>query len=276
MEAKEIPVSRCAIIGGSSTFSLKFPEALGETDIEVIERGCVFDTPFGESPPFTFFRAAGEGVLTCKMHGWRVGVPRAKASQQVFWVLQQAQARMILSEGGVGSIRETMNPRDLVVPHDYIDFSQRRDVGLGGEYLLIMRNPLCPTLRRSLIDAAKEEAGGTLYESGICVVTDGRHFESRAEIGVMRNWGADVVGQSLCPEVYLAREIGACYAGVYLVVNFAEGIKGDWDYREFKDIFFTEAKAVGFILLKALKSAMARPQTCECARLRKPTLLKEG
>ena len=44
--------------------------------------------------------------------------------------------------------------------------------------------------------------------------TDGRHFESPAEIAML-NGHADIVGQSICPEVYLAREIGACYAGLY-------------------------------------------------------------
>lgn len=33
--------------------------------------------------------------------------------------------------------------------------------------------------------------------------------------------GVDIVGQSLCSEAYLAREISVCYARVDLVVNYA-------------------------------------------------------
>jgi 5'-methylthioadenosine phosphorylase len=92
---------------------------------------------------------------------------------------------------------------------------------------------------------------------------------------MMRSWGADVVGQSLCPEVYLSREIGACYGAIYLVVNYAEGVRGDWDYEEFKDIFFAEAKIMGSMLLKAVKGVVGRDRTCDCATLRKPTLLED-
>ena len=64
------------------------------------------------------------------MHGWRSGVARGRASQQIFWVLREAGVRTILAEGGVGSLREDLTPGDLVIPHDYIDLSLRKDVSL--------------------------------------------------------------------------------------------------------------------------------------------------
>ncbi|MGQ9825704.1 MAG: phosphorylase family protein, partial [Desulfotomaculales bacterium] len=109
---------------------------------------------------------------------------------------------------------------------------------------------------------------------GIYAVTDGRHFESRAEVAMLRMLGADVVGQSMCPEVYLAREIGACYGRLDIVVNYAEGVVEDWSHEELKDIFYSEGERIGRVLLEALGN-LDLAQECRCAGLRYPTLLKE-
>jgi 5'-methylthioadenosine phosphorylase len=85
--------------------------------------------------------------------------------------------------------------------------------------------------------------------------------------------GADIVGQSICPEVYLAREIGACYAGIYLVVNYAEGIVTPWQHEELAEIFYTEGYAMGRVLLETIKQLPSQ-KSCSCADLRKETLLK--
>ena len=89
----------------------------------------------------------------------------------------------------------------------------------------------------------------------------------------MLNGHADIVGQSLAPEVYLAREIGACYANLSFVVNYGEGLKL-WSHEVMKDIFFDDAELIGKILLDALKNLDAE-QSCQCRSLRKETLLKE-
>lgn len=43
---------------------------------------------------------------------------------------------------------------------------------------------------------------------------DGPRRETPAEARLFRQWGADVIGQNLVPEVYLAQELGLCYAGL--------------------------------------------------------------
>jgi len=269
-----IPSAKYAIIGGSSTFSIKFPESLREADVEVIEEGMLFATPFGESPPFKLFKVGDKSVLTCKMHGWRAGVSRADASRQIFWVFREAGVRNILVEGGVGAVNHLLNPRDIIIPTDYIDNSMRKDVSLGSDYLLIMRKAICPNLHAKLLQAAHKLTSYRVFERGIYANTDGRHFESPAEVSVLRQWGADVVGQSICPEVYLAREIGACYAGIYLVVNYAEGIVKDWEYGELSSIFYGESETIGHLLIEVLRN-IGDNTACECSDLRKPTLLKE-
>jgi 5'-methylthioadenosine phosphorylase len=267
-----------AIIGGSSTFSIQFPEDLEREDTEVLAKGLVYETPYGESPRFKLIRVGDKEVLTCRMHGWRPGVvTRGQASKQVFWVFQQAGVKKIFAEGGVGAINHLLELRDIVVPDDYIDHSMRQDVGFDSPYLLIMRDPFCQTQRNALYETARErlhKEGRYVFKRGIYVNTDGRHFESRAEVQMFRTWNADVVGQSITPEVYLAREIGACYAGLYMVTNYAEGVIRDWEHKDLKNIFYNESKTIGHILLDSLYKVDACQEKCTCLSLRKETLLK--
>ena len=272
MAEQQIPAARYAVIGGSGTLSSDFPRASTADDVEILADGLHFTTPYGESPAFRLFSVAGRRVLTCRMHGWRSGVTRADASRQVFWLLREAGVTRILSEGGVGTVNPLLDPRDFLIPDDYLDLSVRKDVMLDGRYLLVMRDALCAELRRTLIEETKKRYTGRVFDRGIYAVTDGRHFESPAEIAMMQGH-ADIVGQSLAPEVYLAREIGACYAGLYFVVNYGEGIR-PWSHDTLEQIFYDDAPMIGDILLATIRSVSAEETSCPCRSLRKETLLK--
>ncbi|PKM76501.1 MAG: phosphorylase [Firmicutes bacterium HGW-Firmicutes-15] len=271
-----IPACDLALIGGSSTLSVNLPEELNLDYVKMMETGLVFPTPFGSSPEFKFMLLKTDDgdkkVLSCRMHGWRSGVSRADASRQVFWVLKEAGVKKVLVEGGVGAVNHLLRPRDLVIPHDYMDFSVRKDVGLGDRHLLIMRDSMCPSMRKIIFSLGEEQWQGRVFDRSIYVNTDGRHFESPAEINLFKMAGADVVGQSLCPEVYLAREIGACYAGVYLVVNYAEGIVSPWQHQELAEIYYSEGYELGKLLFAVLRR-LPLERECQCAELRKETLL---
>lgn len=273
MNGSGIPRADYAIIGGSSTFAIDFPGGLHRDDVEVTGAGLVYSTPYGESPPFTFFKLNDKNIITVKMHGWRDGVTRADGSRQVFWVFREAGARRIIAEGGVGSINRLLRPRDLIVPTDYLDFSMRKDVSLGGAYLLTMRRPVCPHIRKELVHSAEASPGGRVFDRGVYAVTDGRHFESTAEVEMLYRLGADIVGQSMCPEVYLAREIGACYGRLDMVVNYAEGVIKEWDYEELAGLFYSEPGRIGNILLDAM-GKVDLDLSCKCLELRKTSLLK--
>ena len=270
MDNKKIPRADFAIIGGSGTLSSNFPN---QFDVKILAENIFFNTPYGKSPAFKIFEIADRKVLTCKMHGWRSGVTRADSSRQIFWTFREAGVKKILSEGGVGTVNHLLNPRDLMIPDDYLDLSVRKDVQLDGKYLLIMREALCPALRKNLLNSARKNFDGRIFERGIYAVTDGRHFESPAEIAMLKGY-ADIVGQSLAPEVYLAREIGACYANLSFVVNYGEGIF-NWSHEVMKNIFFDDAELIGKILLETIRNIELENKDCHCAELRKETLLKE-
>lgn len=274
MANQEIPQAAYAVVGGSGTLSSNFPAGLPDEDVEIISDNMYFETPYGMSPAMRLFRVGDKRALTVKMHGWRSGVTRADASRQVFWTFREAGVRRIISEGGVGTVNKLLDLRDFIIPDDYLDLSVRKDVMLDGRYLLIMRDALCPELRQALIQATKKRFTGRVFTRGTYAVTDGRHFESPAEVAMM-NGHADIVGQSIAPEVYLAREIGACYAGLYFTVNYGEGIREKWSHEDMSNIFYDDAPMIGEIILETIRQVDADDRHCECRELRKETLLKD-
>lgn len=270
-----VPGASIGICGGSGSLSFDFPAALDDPRVEVLGRDLVFDTPFGTSPAFTHFRVTGphgsRDVLAVKMHGWRRGVKRADASLQTFWVFHEAGVRKVLADGGVGSLNHLLDPRDIVIPNDFIDLSVKQDIYIRGDHLLIMRQPICPSIAEQLYEGSSA-VFPRVYRRGTYLVTDGPRFESVAEVDYMKRLGGDVIGQSLAPEVFLARDIGACFAGVYIVVNYGEGVVRDWEHSELSSIFFDESETVARIVLDAV-AALDLDAECGCMAMRMPSLL---
>lgn len=275
MSDNAVPAAQFGICGGSGSLSFDFPGALRDERVTVMSENLVFETPFGRSPAFTHFRVVGPNgprdALAVKMHGWRRGVKRADASLQVFWVFSEAGVVKVLADGGVGSLNHLLDPRDIVVPDDFIDLTMKQDIYVRGDHLLIMRQPVCPDLADHLYAGASVDFP-RVFKRGSYLVTDGPRFESVAEVDYMRRLGGDVIGQSMAPEVFLARDIGACYAGIYLVVNYGEGVVKEWEHGELKAIFFEESETIARIVLETIANADLEAG-CGCMEFRKPSLL---
>lgn len=76
-------------------------------------------------------------------------------------------------------------------------------------------NPLVEIAR-----AVAAEQGTTLREGVYCMIS-GPHFESAAELRMLRGWGADAVGMSTAPEVMVAVHGGMRVLGFSLITNLA-------------------------------------------------------
>lgn len=275
MARKTAPKVPLAIVGGTGTYAAELNTDL-HPEVKVLEQELVFETPWGESPAFDHLQIGGRACLHVRLHGWRRGVSRGRASRQVFSVLQRAGVRRILSDAGVGSLNTLLDPGDLVIPDDFVDLTTDRDRGgmIVGDHLLIMRDPVCPVGREALRAAAADLAPERrLFPRGTYVVTEGPRFESPAEVRRLQQYG-DIVGQSFAPEVWLARDIGACYAGIYVIVNYGEGVVTEWSHAELKRIFRDDAQLMGRVILSAAASWPEEDEGCDCRALRRPSLLK--
>jgi 5'-methylthioadenosine phosphorylase len=117
----------------------------------------------------------------------------------------------------------------------------------------------------------------TVHGQGVYVATTGPRLETAAEIRKFRLLGGDLVGQTLGPEVFLARELEFCYVALTYVVNYAEGLldrpyqpgtlfEGLATPEEVARVAAVEA-AFPKLLLGLLPALAATPRQCPCPRL---------
>jgi 5'-methylthioadenosine phosphorylase len=126
-----------------------------------------------------------------------------------------------------------------------------------------MDDPYCANLRKHLLEVAKRHdvqfKGNAVY---IC--TEGPRFETEAEIKMMREWGADVVGMTSVPEVVLAKELGLCYASVGFVVNMATGMEsGPIQLESIGEMLARNKEKVNLMFLDIFTKTLDQ-QNCGC------------
>jgi 5'-methylthioadenosine phosphorylase len=127
----------------------------------------------------------------------------------------------ILASGAVGSLRETIAPRELVLPDQVIDktFNRPNTFFEGMAVHVELASPLCPMLRHLLSEAAIG-LPVKVHSHGTYVCMEGPQFSTRAESEMHRQWGGDLIGMTLMPEAKLAREAEICYALVALATDY--------------------------------------------------------
>jgi 5'-methylthioadenosine phosphorylase len=241
----------------------------------------VYDTPYGPSRPVHFFRHQGLGFAVLSRHGeagYELSAPFINARANLY-ALKNLGVGKVLAWVAPGSLREDLAPGDLVAPHDVLD------EGRGGPHTFftgvgwgfIRHNPLfCPNLRAALLTAL---AGVPfqVHDRGVYVATTGPRLETAAEIRKFRLLGGDLVGQTLAPEVFLARELELCYAALTYVVNYAEGLvarpyqpgvlfEGLATPGEIARVQAVEAAFAG-LMLQILPALAAADRDCPCPRL---------
>ncbi len=252
-------------------------ENLGLRPIEAL----VIKTPYGESRPIHLFRHGDLGFAVMSRHGeagYEVSAPFVNSRANIY-ALKALGVAKVLAWVAPGSLKEDLAPGDLIVPHDLLDEGQGGPhtffAGVGWGF--IRHNPLfCPELKAALM-AALAGVPFTVHGQGVYVATTGPRLETAAEIRKFRLLGGDLVGQTLAPEVFLARELELCYVALTYVVNYAEGLmerpyqpgvlfEGLATPEEVSRVAQVEA-AFPEIILRILPSMAATPRGCPCPRL---------
>lgn len=204
------------IIGGTGLGEALFGDAAGE------ER--VFDTPFGRpSSPLRLVEWQGLRVALLARHGpGHAFNPSQVPYRANIYALKSVGVTHILASGAVGSLREDVRPRDLVVVDQVIDRTYRRTPTFFDEGMAVhveFAEPFCPVLREVLI-AAGERVDATVHARGTYLCMEGPAFSTQAESRLHRAWGADLIGMTALPEAKLAREAEIAYALVALATDY--------------------------------------------------------
>jgi len=208
---------RVAIIGGTGL------EALFKST----ERKRV-GTPFGPTPPVSIGKIGDREVAFLSRHGEKHTVPPHLINYRAnIWGLHSLGVERVISTNAVGAINAEMKPCDLVIPHDFIDFTKRRVSSFyeGSPVTHIdVTEPYCPELRTLLLGSAAA-LGERVWDRAVLVCVEGPRLETPAEIRMFRTLGGDVIGMTGLPEAVLARELEMCYATVCYVSNMAAGMQ---------------------------------------------------
>jgi 5'-methylthioadenosine phosphorylase len=181
------------------------------------------DTPFGQpSAPIITTQVAGVPVALLARHGeGHLLNPSSVPYRANIYAMKALGVTHIIASAAVGSLRETISPRDLVLPDQVIDktFCRPNSFFDGMAVHVEMATPFCPTLR-SLLSGVGAGLPVRLHSKGTYVCMEGPQFSTRAESEMHRMWGGDLIGMTLMPEAKLAREAEICYAAVALATDY--------------------------------------------------------
>ncbi|TQM82718.1 purine-nucleoside phosphorylase [Saccharothrix saharensis] len=197
-------------------------DLIGEASAEV---------PMGELPGFEAPTAVGHGgtvrsvrvgdknvlVMLGRTHGYE-GKGVAKVVHGVR-TAAAAGVRAVVLTNAAGGLRQGMAVGQPVLISDHLNLTASSP--LVGARFVDLTDLYSPRLR----DLAREIDPS--LEEGVYAGLPGPHFETPAEIRMLRTMGADLVGMSTVLEAIAARAEGVEVFGLSLVTNLAAGITGE-------------------------------------------------
>ena len=187
--------------------------------------------PMADLPGFTPPTAAGH---TGRVHSMTIGAHRvlvlvgrihAYEGHDLRHVVHPvraacaAGAQTVILTNAAGGLRSDMSVGQPVLISDHLNLTARSPL-VGAQFVDLV-DAYSPALRAHArrIDADLAE--------GVYAGLPGPHYETPAEIRMLRTLGADLVGMSTVHETIAARAAGAAVLGISLVTNLAAGMTGE-------------------------------------------------
>jgi purine-nucleoside phosphorylase len=156
-----------------------------------------------------------------------------------------AGASVVVLTNGCGGLRPTFSPGQPVLISDHINLTATSPI-VGARFVDLT------DLYSSRLRALCREVDPSL-EEGVYVQLPGPHYETPAEIGMVRTLGGDLVGMSTTLEAIAAREAGVEVLGISLVTNLAAGMTGEpLNHEEVLEAGRTAATRMGSLLSQVL------------------------
>lgn len=221
-------------------------------------------TPYGDIAVQTSTLDDHE-VFYIQRHGEEANLPPHRVNHLGnIHALAVSHVSCVFSVGTVGSMKTSIQPGDLVIPHDFIDVTKSRPATFFNDSRVHadMTEPFCPSLRELVIHSSKKLKDITVHDRGVYLVTEGPRLETAAEIQLY-SMVADIVGMTLAPEVILAREKGMCFVSLCLVCNMAAGLQKKIPADEIVSVYKKKEPLISKILQLTIRS-LNEKQPCSC------------
>ncbi|KAL9616848.1 MAG: hypothetical protein Q9160_008304 [Pyrenula sp. 1 TL-2023] len=152
--------------------------------------------------------------------------PHEVPSRANIAALRSLGVRCIIAFSAVGSLQETIKPRDFVVPDQIIDRTKGVRPWTFFESGLVVHVPFAEPFDGSLAKVVRscghslEGEGVALHDRGTLVCMEGPQFSTRAESQLYRSWGGAVINMSALPEAKLAREAEMAYQMICMSTDY--------------------------------------------------------
>lgn len=209
-----------ACIGGTAAYDLLRDGAL------LAKRLGPQSTPFGDSQSIYRCESRFGEFYFLSRHGesgfhLAPGFVNYRAN---IYALKELGVRSIISWSETRAISHNYALGEYVLVDDLIDETRTRPVtffedrGLG----LVRQWPVfCPSMQQALRDTlAREDFAFNDNATYVCI--EGPRRETPAEVRKYALYGGELLGTTLAPEVFLAKELQLCYASICYVAQYAE------------------------------------------------------
>jgi 5'-methylthioadenosine phosphorylase len=213
---------KIGIIGGSGLYHIE-----GFTSQQWVS----VKTPFGPpSDQFLTGRLAGRDVVFLPRHGRGHRILPSELNHRAnLWAMKKLGVAWVLSVSAVGSLQTKYRPCDIVVPDQFVDRTKRdfehTFFGRGIVAHIAFADPICPELRRIVLQSGREElraahAKMAIHDGGAYVNMEGPAFSTRAESRTNHRLGYDVIGMTNLGEARCAREAEIAYATMAMITDY--------------------------------------------------------
>jgi 5'-methylthioadenosine phosphorylase len=260
---------KIAFIGESGLYEIDGIENIVEKDIS---------TPFG-SPSDKIITGTINGINCAFLprHGRGHVLNPSEINQRAnMYALKSLGVEQIVSFTVSGSFKETIKPKDFVIPDQIFDRTKSRPSTFFEKGIVAhvsMAYPFCNEMR-GLIQETLCELEITHHFGGVYVCIEGPQFSTKIESEINRQAGFSILGMTLFPEAKLAREAEMCYANISRITDFDVWKEGE---EVSNDVVIANAAANVANSKKVIKKLIVRLSQreikCSCGSSLKRSLM---
>lgn len=191
-----------------------------EREVAFAAAGLPVSTVAGHAGKFLFGKLAQRPVLLMmgRVHLYEGHPPRA-VTAGIRWMAQQGVRRLILTNAA-GTLNPAFQPGTWMMISDHLNLTATSP--LEGPDFVDLTAAYDPAWRAEFRAAAR--ASHMPLPEGVYAGLRGPHYETPAEIRMLRSLGADAVGMSTVLETIQARSLGLPVAAFSCLTNWAAGI----------------------------------------------------
>jgi len=253
--AIRMTLSPIGVMGGSGFYKLlQDPSSIS------------IETPWGSSK-LLVGNIGERRVIFIPRHGESHAVPPHQLNHRshIFALFQQG-VKEVFATNAVGSLSERINPGDVVIIDQFLDFISPPTTFFDGQFSVKVGEEMLEGVRHTDMTSPYSErlgkawragcvkVGLTVHMGGTYAMMHGPRFETPAEIRALRSMGATVVGMTSVPEAVLCRELGIEYSTACVVTNHAAGMQKAISHEEVLEIFGATINAIRKALAHAIST----------------------